>query len=126
MLFLLNDVVFNFEAVNMAPPLDANQFASLRLDTVSALGAEMFAADPLLHKNNAEKANRLASLIALRAPQINAALFVAPANNCKPGQVSCRFAQLGFEVMSGLWTRQQNGGLTTVLADREVWRRLAA
>ena len=56
----------------------------------------------------------------------SAALFVAPANNCKPGQVSCRFAQLGFEVMSGLWTRQQNGGLTTVLADREVWRRLAA
>lgn len=126
MLFLLNDVVFNFEAAQIAPPLDANQFAALRLDTVTALGAELFASDPMLPRNNPEKANRLASLIALRAPQINAALFVAPSRGCKPGQVSCRFAQLGFEVVSSLWTRQQAEGLTTVQADREVWRRLAA
>jgi hypothetical protein len=126
MMFLLNDVVLKLESQDLAPPLDQSQFANLRADTVSALGAELYAMDPLLHLNNPERAKRLAALIILKTPEINAALFLAPSRNCSPSQVSCRYAQLGFEVMSSLFSRQQDGGLTTVAADREVWRRLAA
>ena len=125
-MFLLNDVVLKLESPDLSPPLDASQFASLRSDTVAALGAELYAYDPLLHLNNPERAKRLAALIILKTPQINAALFLAPNRNCAPSQVSCRYAQLSFEVMSSLFSRQQDGGLTTVEADREVWRRLAA
>ncbi len=126
MMFLLNDVILKLEGDELNPPLNPSQFNSLRADTVSALGAELFAADPLLHLNSPERARRLAALIVLKTPEINAALFLAPSKNCTPGQVSCRYAQLGFEVMSGLYSRQQEGALTTVTADREVWRRLAA
>jgi hypothetical protein len=126
MMFLLNDVILKLEGQDLNPPLNATQFDSLRADTVSALGAELYATDPLLHINNPERAKRLAALIVLKTPDINAALFLAPSRNCTPGQVSCRYAQLGFEVMSGLYSRQQDGALTTVTADREVWRRLAA
>jgi hypothetical protein len=126
MMFLLNDVVLKLEGHELAPPLDAAQFANLRADTVSALGAELYATDPLLHLNNQERAKRLAALIILKTPEINAALFLAPGRNCSPSQVSCRYAQLSFEVMSSLFSRQLEGALTTVQADREVWRRLAA
>jgi hypothetical protein len=126
MLFLMNDVVLNLDIRDLAAPLDAGKFGRLRMDTVSRLGAELYAVDPLLHQTNPDKAKRLAALILMKQPVINAALFLAPARNCSPGQVSARFAQLAFDVMGGLYTRQQEGRLTTVTADREVWRRLAA
>lgn len=126
MLFLMNDVVLDLQTKDLTPPLDAAQFNSLRIETVSALGAELYSADPLLHLSNPARARRLASLIVLKQPQINGVLFLAPSRGCSPSQVSCRFAQLAFEVISGLYGRQQDGQLTTVVADREVWRRLAA
>ena len=73
-----------------------------------------------------ERARRLASLILLKQPEVNAALFVAPARGCDETLVSVRYAQIGFEVMGLLYERQQHGNLTTVEADRQVWRRLAA
>jgi hypothetical protein len=40
--------------------------------------------------------------------------------------VQVRYAQIGFDVMGLLYERQKHGALTTVEADRQVWRRLAA
>ena len=46
--------------------------------------------------------------------------------NCDPDLVTCQFAEIGFEKMVELYQRQQAGELTTLVADRHVWRRLAA
>jgi len=126
MFFLLNDVVINLDPQTLSPPLETRQFMAIKLDTVSSLGAELYSADPLLHQNNPERAKRLVALIVAKAPDVNAALFVAPARGCPASQVACRFAQIGFDVMGGLYARQQQGALSTVQADKEVWRRLAA
>ncbi len=122
MYFLMNDVILSVEG-GLNPPIDAN---SISIDAVSRLGAELYAQDPLLHQNNPERAKRLAALIIAKAPSVNAALFVAPAQNCSVAQVACRYAQVSVEIMGSLYARQQDGSLNTVAADKEVWRRLAA
>lgn len=121
MYFLLNDVILTVDPAQHQPPVD-----TISLDMVSRLGAELFAADPLLHQNNTQRACRLAALILSQAPEVNAALFVAPAKNCSVGQVQCRYAQVSVEIMGSLYARQQQGALNTLAADKEVWRRLAA
>jgi hypothetical protein len=121
MYFLLNDVILTVDPSVHAPPVDA-----ISLDAVSRLGAELYAANPLLHQTNPERAKRLAALILSKAPEVNAALFVAPSKNCSVAQVACRYAQVSVEIMGALYARQQQGALTTVSADKEVWRRLAA
>lgn len=126
MLFLMNDVVLHLETPDLTPPVAARRFAKLNLPFVSKLGGELFSEEPLLPHVAPERAMRLAMLIVAKTPQINAALFVAPARGCPPDQVQARYAQLSFEVMSLLYDRQQHGGLTTLEADRQVWRRLAA
>lgn len=126
MLFLMNDVVLNLDAVELAPPVAASRFQALSLDFVGKLGSELFAEEPLLPRTRLSRAHRLAALICVKAPEINAALFIAPAKGCAPEQVQVRYAQIGFEVMGLLYERQQNGALTTLEADRQVWRRLAA
>ena len=126
MLFLMNDVVLTLEAHDLTAPLDGAKLATLSMDSVTRLGAELYAIDPLLHQTHPERAKRLAALILMKQPQVNAVLFLAPSRGCTLDQVTCRYAQLAFEVISGLYGRQQAGGLTTVAADREVWRRLAA
>ena len=40
--------------------------------------------------------------------------------------VSTRFAEISFENMCWLYQHQQAGLLTKLVADRQVWRRLAA
>jgi hypothetical protein len=122
----MNDVVLNLDAVELAPPVSAARFRALSLGFVSKLGSELFAEEPLLQRVRLERAKRLACLIAAKAPEVNAALFVAPARDCPPEQVQVRYAQIGFEVMGVLYGRQQSGALTTLEADRQVWRRLAA
>ena len=67
-----------------------------------------------------------AALMVLKAPDINAALFVAPGRGCLVADVQVRYAQLGIEVMGTLLERQKSGALTNLEADRQVWRRLAA
>jgi hypothetical protein len=126
MLFLLNDVVLNLAPTEIAPPVASPRFRSLSMNFVEKLGRELFAEEPLLQRFNEERSRRLASLILLKQPEINAALFVAPARGCKEDLVAVRYAQISFEVMGLLYARQQQGALTTVEADRQVWRRLAA
>lgn len=126
MLFLVNDVVLNLDGAQLAPPVAAQRFKALSMGFVEKLGRELFAEEPLLHRVHLERARRLAGLILLKQPEINAALFVAPARNCDPSQVSVRYAQISFEIMGVLYERQQSGTLNAVEADRQVWRRLAA
>ena len=126
MLFLMNDVVLNLDALSLAPPVAARRFARLTHKFVDSLGAELFSEDLMLPHHDLERAERLAALIVAKTPEINAALFVATAVGCPLDQVQSRYCQIGFEVMSLLYERQKSGGLTTVEADRQVWRRLAA
>ncbi len=126
MLFLLNDVVLNLAPTEMAPPVASQRFRALSMGFVEKLGRELFAEEPLLHRFHPERARRLASLILLKQPQVNAALFVAQARGCDEKLVAVRYAEISFEVMGLLYERQQHGNLTTVEADRQVWRRLAA
>ena len=126
MLFLMNDVVLNLAGAALPSKVAGKRFTALPFNVVSKLGQELYAADPLLHLDRPERARRLATLIIAKAPAINAALFVAPAYGCAPGEVSIRYANVDFEVMARLSTRQRDGQLDTVWTDRQVWRRLAA
>lgn len=126
MLFLLNDVVLSLDAAELAPPLTSERFAQVSLNYVAKLGQELYAAEPLLHHKDVEKAQRLAALIVAKQPNINAALFIAPSRGCLVEQVQVRYAQLSLEIMGALFSRQKAGILTNLEADRHVWRRLAA
>lgn len=122
----MNDAILNIDPRAMSMPLDGLRFRKLSLPFVIQLGQELFAEQPRLQHTDPEKARRLGLLIASKAPEINAALFVAPAERCPAHQVATRFCTLSFEVMAGLYSRQSSGILDAVSADREVWRRLAA
>lgn len=126
MYFLVNDTLFELDERNLVSPLDARRFASLSLSYVIQLGQELFAEDPLLPHNSPQRARRLAMLLAMKQPEVNGALFVAPARGCRPQQVGVRFAALSIEVLAALHAKQNIGALDAVSADREVWRRLAA
>ena len=126
MLFLLNDVVLDFDHRDATPPLEARRFRALTLGSVLRLGSEMFAEQPLLHREDPERASKLAMLVMAKHPDVNAALFVAPRRGCGPEQVVSRLAQVSIDVMGQLLTRYADGELTPVAADREVWRRMAA
>ena len=125
-MFLMNDVVLNIDSRAMGMPVEMQRFRSLSLPFVLELGQELYAEHPRLQHTDPEKARRLALLISAKQPEINAALFVAPAENCAPSEVITRFCQVSFEVMATLVTRQNEGQLNAVATDREVWRRLAA
>lgn len=126
MFFLLNDAVLSLQGDDLAPHVVARRFASVRFDYVQTLGRELFAEEPLIQHTHPERAMKLAALIVAKQPTINAALFVAPARGCKPSQVGVRFASLDLTMIGNLQRAQGAGTLDAVLADREVWRRLAA
>lgn len=126
MLFLLNDVVLNLKPQKLTPPMLAERFAPLTLACVQMLGAELFSEDPLLHRNHLVRAERLAMLIVAKAPEVNAALFIAPARGCDIQSVGVRYASLGPSLLVGLLDRQEEGSMTAMVADREVWGRMAA
>jgi hypothetical protein len=126
MLFLMNDRVLDLDLGRFKAPLSAGRFESLSLAFVIKLGQELYADAPLLHLDEPDRAERLALLIAMKAPEVNAALFVAPSQACRPDQVTSRLASLSLEVMAGLYMRHRDGGLNVLTADREVWRRMAA
>lgn len=126
MLFLLNDIVLDLAPRKLAPPVLAERFAPLSLQCVQDLGCELFSEDPLLHRNNLTRSERLAMLIVAKSPEINAALFVAPARGCPTAHVCVRYAALGPVLLATLSERQQEGAMNAVVADREVWRRMAA
>ena len=124
MLVLLNDVVFDLDEACPVTPADARRFDRLDFDYVLALGCELFAEDPLMHRNDPERARRLAWLIADRSPDVNAALFAAPAAACDPDLVEPRFCALPAAVMDQLQAKGRR--LNAVAADRAVWNRMAA
>lgn len=126
MYFLLNDVVLNVQPTQLTPPMTAHRFAVLNFDAVRELGQELFSELPMLQRTHPSQAERLATLILAKASRINAALFVAPSQGCDPRQVAVRFAELDFTVLASLHERQGAGQLTPYVADRQVWRRLAA
>ena len=124
MLFLLNDVVFDLDEACPVTPADARRFDRLDFDYVLALGCALFAEDPLMHRNDPERARRLAWLIAQRSPDVNAALFAAPAVACDPDLVEPRFCALPDAVIAQLQAKGRR--LNAVAADRAVWNRMAA
>ena len=126
MLFLMNDRVLDLNTRGFEQPLDAARFHALSLDFVVKLGQELFSECPLLHREQPERAKRLALLIAAKSPEVNAVLFAAPAQGCRPDEVSSAFANVDIQVMATLTVREREGLLTPVMADREVWRRMAA
>ena len=126
MYFLLNDAVLSLHGEDLSPQVLGRRFASIGFDYVTTLGCELFAEDPLVQHTHPERALKLAALILSKQPAINAALFVAPAQGCKPSQVGVRFASLDVAVIATLQRAQTTGELDAVFADREVWRRLAA
>ena len=75
MYFLLNDLILDIDATRMMQPLDADRFSALSADYIAQLGKEMFAEDVQAHRNNPERARRLAYLIHLKMPRINADQF---------------------------------------------------
>ncbi len=125
MYFLLNDVVLTLELQLLAPPMLARRFSALTLDYVERLGCEIFAEEPRLQHRRLERAKRLAALIVSKAPDINAALFVAPSRGCRFDQVAVRLASLDVTVLARLHAEQQSGRLTPALADRMVWTQAA-
>jgi hypothetical protein len=126
MLFLMNDVVFDLSEASPVTSADARRFEKLGFDYLMELGCELFAEDPLLHRNDPERARRLAWLIHDRSPDVNAALFAAQAAGCDPDLVEPQFCALPEPVMRQLKTRATKGKLDPVAADRAVWMRLAA
>jgi len=126
MLFLINDVVLKLDAVMVDARLGADRLKGLTLPAIIGMGQELYAREPLLHRRAVDQAQRLAALIAGKAPMINSALFVAPKQGCRPADVSVRFVACEFELMAELYNLQRTGGLDAVSADRKVWRRLAA
>jgi hypothetical protein len=126
MYFLLNDAVLNLQGDDLAPAALTRRFGSIGFDYVQTLGQELFAEQPLLQHDRPERAKKLAALINAKQPAINAALFVAPAHGCRPDQVGVRFASLDLPTIANLQRAQSSGRLDAVIADREVWRRLAA
>ncbi len=126
MLFLLNDVILNVQPGAAATPLDTRMLQALSPAALTRLGQEMYAEEPLLHRNDTDRASRLALLIAAKTPEVNAALFAAPAKGCSPEAVAVRYASLSIDAMALLFMEQKRGTLTPVVADNQVWRRLAA
>ena len=125
-MFLMNDVVLDLDLQQGELPLDASRFRGVTLGFVVQLGQELFADYPRLQHTDPEKARRLAMLLVAKSPELNAALFVTPRLGCQPEDVATRFCSLSLDVMAALKTRQNDGVLNAVSADREVWRRLAA
>ena len=126
LLFLMNDVVLSIDSRSMSLPIEMQRFRSLTLPFVIELGQELYAEAPRLQHTDLERARRLALLMAAKNPEINAALFVAPAEGCPPDEVMVRYCQISMDVMAVLRSRQDEGQLTTVATDTQVWRRLAA
>lgn len=126
MLFLMNDVVFDLGEACPVTAADARRFEKLGFDYLMELGCELFAEDPMLHRNDPERARRLAWLIHDRSPEVNAALFAAPETDCDPALVEPQFCALPVSVLRQLMTRAKSGLLDAVSADRAVWGRMAA
>jgi hypothetical protein len=122
--FLLNDVVFNLSDGKFSlPPADSNT-ARLKISDVTHLGAELFSANPNLAHDDPARSLRLIGLILSKVSNVNAALFFVPKKGCPPQQVSARFAELSFPIMTELVNQQAKGNMTPGYVNSQVWARL--
>jgi hypothetical protein len=126
MYFLLNDVVLDLDLADLTSDEAADRYRRLSLDFVASLGAELYAAEPRLQVTDPDRARRLATMIAAVAPDVNAAIFVAPAPGCAPDAVHASFDTVPPAVMADFVARQEAGALNTLVVDNQIWRRLAA
>lgn len=126
MLFLLNDVILTLDLESLSQPAVAASFKSMTFTQIAQLGREMFSESPRLQHVSHSGPTRLATLIVAKKPEINAALFSAPAAGCKPELVDFRFATLGIELIHNLRSYQEQRALNKVMADYYVWGRLQA
>jgi hypothetical protein len=126
MYFLLNDTVFNLNSEGLSDAQISRRFGAIAFEFVQSLGQELFAEEPLVHHAHPERAAKLCALLQFAAPSINAALFVPPFDYCRPSDVAVRYASLDIEVIAELQSQSAAGALTAAVADRQVWRRLAA
>ena len=126
MYFLLNDLILDIDATRMMQPLDANRFSALSADYIAQLGKEMFAEDVQAHRNNPERARRLAYLIHLKMPRINAAQFFVTSTGGGLESVDASFKSLNEMAMELMFAQQKIGQLDTRKVDNEVWHRMAA
>ena len=126
MYFLLNDTILDIEPARMMQPLDADRFAALSIDYIAQLGKEMFAEDAFVHKKNPERARRLAYLIQLKMPRVNAAQFFVTAQNGSPDSVDASFKSLNDMAMGMMYDQQKRGQLDAGRVDQAVWHRMAA
>ncbi len=129
MLFLMNAVVLEFEAGRLAQPAIAGHLARLSFEQVLDLTTEAFAMNPRLPAGNMAESQKLALMIALKQPQVNAALVLTPGRPCSPAEISIKFANLGAELLMQLKGLQASGRLDAAAANNLVWstlgRRLA-
>ncbi|MBW8881509.1 MAG: hypothetical protein JF615_08825 [Asticcacaulis sp.] len=124
--FLLNDLILDIEPSRMMHPLEAERFAALSADYIAQLGKEMFAEDAFVHRKNSERARRLAYLIHLKMPRINAAQFFVTAANGNPESVEASFKSLNQMVIGMMYDQQMRGQLDANKVDSAVWHRMAA
>lgn len=126
MYFLLNDLILDIDAARMMHPLDAERFSALSIDYIAQLGKEMFAEDSQCHRKNSERARRLAYLIHLKMPRVNAAQFFVMVPNGQPESVDASFKSLNDMAMGMMYEQQMRGQLDANKVDNAVWHRMAA
>lgn len=126
MQFLLNDVVFNLSDGSLSLPPADSYATRLKMSDVIHLGSELFSANPNLAHEDQARSLRLIGLILAKASTVNAALFLVPKKGCPPQQVTVRFAELSFLIITDLVNRQAEGNLTPAYANSQVWGRLTA
>ena len=124
--FLLNDLILDIDATRMMQPLDAERFSALSVDYIAQLGKEMFAEDVQAHRNNPERARRLAYLIHLKMPRVNAAQFFVTSTSGASESVDASFKSLNEMAMELMFAQQKIGQLDSRKVDNEVWHRMAA
>lgn len=124
--FLLNDLILDIDPERMVQPLDEDRFKALSPDYIALLGKEMFAEDASAHRRNPERARRLAYLIQLKMPRINAAQFFVMASDGRAESVDAEFKSVNYDDLGHLYQQQMAGLLSTSKVDQEVWHRMAA
>lgn len=126
MLFLLNDTILSLDLEQLSEAPVGASLSAMSFGQVIALGQEMFAGSPRLQHISESGPKRLATLIAAKKPEINAALFSAPALGCAPQAVTVRFATLSIEMIHEMKGLHDQGRLSKVLVDYHVWGKLRA
>ena len=126
MQFLINDIILDFEPATMLNPVDSGRFSELSVDYITQLGQEMFALDPLVHRNHAERVRRLCFLLHLKMPKTNAAQFFVTSTSGNPQDVHVQYKSLNEMVLNMMYQQQKAGQLNAQKVDDAVWQKLAA